>query len=252
VLYASHGWTPGIDPTATIGRGTRWEGPIAIGAHTVIGAGVRLGRNVRIGPGCVVGEGVVVGDETHLYPRVVCYPGTVLGRRVVLHAGVAIGVEGFGYARDRAGGEHRRIPHIGKVLIGDDVEIGANTTIDRGSVDDTVIGAGTKIDNLVQIAHNVHIGARCLLMSQVGVAGSTHIEDDVIVAGQAGIGDHVVIGSGAGIGGQSGIVRDVPPGQVVFGTPAREKARYLRAQAALYRLADLVDELEALVGRREP
>src|SRR5207249_4525830 len=196
----------------------------------------------------VLGDGVTVGDDTRLHPHVVAYPGTEIGRRVVLHAGVRLGNDGFGYvAADGSGHGHRRVPHVGRCLIGDDVEIGANSCIDRGSVDDTVIGPGTKIDNLVHIAHNVRIGARCLIMALAGIAGSVQVEDDVIIAGQSGISDHLTIGRGARLLVQSGVISDVPADATLFGYPARPRRENLRAQAAMYRLAKIVDELEALV-----
>jgi len=164
-----------------------------------------------------------------------------------VHAGVVLGSDGFGYIPGRNGEPHRKIPHVGRCLIGDDVEIGANTCIDRGSVDDTVIGSGTKIDNLVHIAHNVRIGARCLIMAQAGIAGSCQVEDDVIIAGQAGVSDHVTIGRGARLLVQAGTIADVPAGATLFGTLARPHREYLRGQAALYRLAKIVDKLEKLV-----
>lgn len=249
VLYPQPVWEPGIHQTAVIGASARWEEPVAIGPHVVLGAGVRLGRNARLGASCVLGEGVVIGDDALLYPGVICYPGTVVGDRVILHAGVVLGSDGFGYVSSPEGGGHRKIPHVGGCVIGHDVEIGANTTVDRGSVDDTVIGDGTKIDNLVQVGHNVRIGQRVLIMAQVGVAGSTHIEDDVILAGQVGVIDHLTVGRGARIAAQTGVIKDVPAGASFSGFPAREHREFLRAQAALYRLAKIVDDLEAMVGR---
>jgi len=208
---------------------------------------VQLGHNVRIGAGCVLGEGVAVGDDTLLYPGVTLYAGTALGKRVIVHAGAVLGSDGFGYIPGKGGEAHRKIPHVGRCLIGDDIEIGANTCIDRGSVDDTVIGSGTKIDNLVHIAHNVRIGARCLIMAQAGIAGSVQVEDDVIIAGQAGISDHLTIGRGARLLVQAGTIADIPAEATYFGTPARTHREFLRAQVALYRLAKIVDDLERLV-----
>src|SRR5438093_3256333 len=247
VLYPQAVWEAGVHPTAGVGRGAGWQGPVEIGAHAVIGAGVQLGRNVRIGAGCVLGDGVAVGEDTQLYPGVTLYAGTALGKRVIVHAGAVLGSDGFGYIPGKGGEAHRKIPHVGRCLIGDDIEIGANTCIDRGSVDDTVIGSGTKIDNLVHIAHNVRIGARCLIMAQAGIAGSCQVEDDVIIAGQAGISDHLTIGRGARLLVQSGVISDVPADATLFGYPARPRRENLRAQAAMYRLAKIVDELEALV-----
>jgi len=164
-----------------------------------------------------------------------------------VHAGAVLGSDGFGYVPGKDGEAHRKIPHVGRCLIGDDVEIGANTCIDRGSVDDTVVGAGTKIDNLVHIAHNVRIGARCLIMAEAGLAGSVQVEDEAIIAGQSGIGDHITIGRGARLLVQSGVIADIAPGITVSGYPARPHREFLRAQAALYRLMAIVDELEGLV-----
>lgn len=246
VLYPQAVWEPGVHPTAVVGRGATWQDPVEIGPHAVLGREVQLGRNVRIGAGCVLGDGVAVGDDTQLFPGVTLYSGTALGKRVIVHAGAVLGSDGFGYVPGKDGEAHRKIPHVGRCLIGDDIEIGANTCIDRGSVDDTVIGSGTKIDNLVHIAHNVRIGARCLIMAEAGVAGSVQVEDDVIIAGQAGITDHVTIGKGARLLVQSGSIADIPAGATVSGYPARAHREYLRAQAALYRLAKIVDQLEHL------
>jgi UDP-3-O-[3-hydroxymyristoyl] glucosamine N-acyltransferase len=246
-LYPEPAWEPGVHRTAVIGAGTVWEDPVAIGPYAVLGRGVRLGKNVRIGAACVLGDGVQVGDDVQLFPHVVCYSGTIIGRRVILHAGVRLGSDGFGYVPGRGGEPPRKIPQVGRCIIGDDVEIGANTTIDRGSVDDTVIGPGTKIDNLVQIGHNCRIGARCLIAGQAGIAGSTHVEDDVFLAGQAGLADHVTVGRGARVTVQGGVIGDIAPGATVSGYPARSHREFLRAQGALYRLAKIVDELEALV-----
>src|SRR2546425_957372 len=247
VLYPQAVWEAGVHPTAVIGRGATWQEPVAIEPHAVLGREVQLGRNVRIGAGCVLGDGVAVGDDTQLYPGVTLYAGTALGRRVIVHAGAVLGSDGFGYIPGKGGEAHRKIPHVGRCLIGDDIEIGANTCIDRGSVDDTVIGSGTKIDNLVHIAHNVRIGARCLIMAQAGIAGSVQVEDDVIIAGRAGVSAHLPSGRGARLLGQSGHIADVPAEATMFGYPARAHREYLRAQVAMYRLAKIVGEIEDLV-----
>src|SRR3989441_80941 len=244
VLYPQAVWEAGIHPTAVVGRGATWQEPIAIGPHAVIGREVQLGKNVRIGAGCVLGDGVAVGDDTELYPGVTLYSGTALGKRVIVHAGAVLGSDGFGYIPGKGGEAHRKIPHVGRCLIGDDIEIGANTCIDRGSVDDTVIGSGTKIDNLVHIAHNVRIGARCLIMAQAGIAGSVQVEDDVIIGGQAGVSDHLTIRRGARLPVQSGHIGNVPAAATMFGTPARAHREYLRAQVAMYRLAENLGGLQ--------
>ncbi|MGH7547127.1 MAG: UDP-3-O-(3-hydroxymyristoyl)glucosamine N-acyltransferase [Gemmatimonadales bacterium] len=251
VLYPEPAWEPGVHRTAVIGPGTVWQDPVAIGPYAVLGRGVRLGRNARVGAGCVLGDGVEVGDDVQLYPHVVCYSGTIIGHRVILHAGARLGSDGFGYVPGGSGELPRKIPQVGRCIIGDDVEIGANTTIDRGSVDDTIIGRGTKIDNLVQVGHNCRIGARCIIAGQAGIAGSTHIEDDVFLAGQAGVADHVTIGRGARVTVQGGVIGDIAPGATITGFPGREHREFFRAQAALYRLAKIVDDLEALVRRQD-
>jgi UDP-3-O-[3-hydroxymyristoyl] glucosamine N-acyltransferase len=168
---------------------------------------------------------------------------------VIVHSGARLGSDGFGYVQK--GGQHVKIPHVGRCLIGDDVEIGANTTIDRGSIDDTRIGAGTKIDNLVQVGHNVHVGRLCLIMAQVGLAGSAHVEDGCVLAGQAGVGGHVTIGAGARIAGQAGVFGDVPSGETWSGYPARPHRESLRASAAVLKLPTLLRRLERLLGERE-
>lgn len=236
-----------VHPTAVIGAGARLGQDVSLGPHVTIGAGARLGDRVDVMAGAAVGEGVVMGDDVTLWPNVVCYPGTLIGSRVILHAGVVLGSDGFGYVPGKGGLE--KIPHVGRCVIGDDVEIGANTTIDRGSVDDTVVGPGTKIDNLVQIGHNCRIGARCVIMAQVGIAGSTRLEDDVVLAGQVGLAGHFTVGRGARIAAQSGVTMDVPPGATWFGYPARGSREAMRAIAAGYRLARIVDDLEELVKR---
>ena len=252
LLYPQPVWSPGVHASAVIGRDARWEDPIRIGPNVVIGEGVRVGRNARLDAGCVIGDGVEIGDDAQLFPSVVCYPGTILGHRVMLHAGVRLGSDGFGYVTGQPGESHRKIPHVGRCVLGDDVEIGANSTVDRGSVDDTVIGDGTKIDNLVQVGHNVRIGARCLIMAQTGIAGSTRIEDDCIISGQVGLAGHFTVGKAARIAAQAGVWGDVKPGASVSGYPAREHREQLRAAAAINRLVKLVDELEDLVRRKPP
>lgn len=245
-LYRQPVVIAGVHPSVTIGRGVNLGLRCSIGAGVVIGDGCVIADDVILGANCVLADGVEIGARSHLHPNVTLYAGTRLGDRVIVHSGVVLGSDGFGYVyRDN---QHQRIPHVGRCLIENDVEIGSNTTIDRGSISDTVIGAGTKIDNLVQIGHNVRVGRLCLLMSQVGVAGSATIEDGVILAGQAGIGGHLTIGRGARIAGQAGVFGDVPTGETWSGYPARPHKESLRAHAALFKLAKLLRPIERLLG----
>ncbi|MFN2565926.1 MAG: UDP-3-O-(3-hydroxymyristoyl)glucosamine N-acyltransferase [Gemmatimonadaceae bacterium] len=238
---------PGVDGTATIGRGARLGRGVSVGPYAVIGEGATLGDGVVVGAHCVVGSGAAIGERSRIFPHVTLYDGTELGRRVTVHAGCRIGSDGFGYLYRN--GRHEKIPHVGRCIIGDDVEIGANTTIDRGSVGDTVIGAGTKIDNLVHIAHNCRVGRNCVFAAQVGLAGSVVVEDGVAVGGQAGVGDHRTIGAGARVAARAGVFGDVPGGETWSGYPARPHRESLRAHAALFRLAPLVKRLERLLDR---
>ena len=245
-LYPARPRSPGVHATASIGKGARLGTEVEIAAGVIIGPGAVIGDRVRLDAHVVIGDGVSVGDDSILFPHVTLYPGTSVGRRVRLHSGVRLGGDGYGYVfRD---GQHQKIEHVGRCIVEDDVEIGANSTVDRGSVDDTVIGAGTKIDNLVHVGHNVRIGKLCLLMAQVGIAGSTHIGDGVILAGQAGIGGHISIGSGARIGGQAGVFGSVPAGETWSGYPARPHRDALRAQAAVFKLPAIIRALERLVS----
>lgn len=239
------GW--GIHPTATVGRGARWDGRVAVGAHAVLGAGVRLGADCVVGAHAVVEPGARLGDGCRIGEHATVHAAAMLGHRVVVHPGARVGGDGFRFTLSEGGAE--RLPHVGRCMIGDAVEIGANTTIDRGSIGDTVIGPGTKIDNLVQVAHNVRIGAHCIVLAQAGIAGSTVIEDGALIAGQAGLAGHLTVGRGARVAAQSGVIGDVPPGATVSGYPARSHRDVLRQAAALRRLAPLVERLEQLAGQ---
>ncbi len=238
--------TAGIHPTAVVAADATLGEGVSIGPGAVLEAGVRLGRGSRIGAGAWLGAGVMVGDDTEIGPHAACYPGARLGNRVRLKAGAVIGGDGFGYLRSPEG--HVRIPHLGGCIIEDGVEIGSGTCVDRGSFEDTVVGQGTKIDNLVQVGHNVHIGARCLIMATTGIAGSCRIGDDVTIAGGVGIADHVIVGDGATIGAKGVVFGPgrVEAGAVVSGYPARPHRQFLRAQAALYRLAPAAEALMRL------
>ncbi len=247
LLYPPASHQPGVDPTVRLGRGASLGDDVSVGPGVLIGEGVRIGARTRLDAYVVVGAGVEIGADCHVYPGVTLYSGTRLHDRVIVHAGARLGSDGFGYVfRD---GAHAKIPHVGRCIVESDVEIGANTTIDRGSIDDTVIGAGTKIDNLVHVAHNVRIGRLCLLMAQVGIAGSVRVEDGCILAGQAGISGHLTIGKGAKLAAQAGVFGSIPAGETWSGYPARPHKEALRAQAAMFKLPSLIRALERLVER---
>lgn len=237
----------GVHPTAVIAPDVVLGAGVTVEAFAVIGAGVVLGDRVWIGAHAVVGEGCVVGADSHLFAHTTCYPYVELGARVVLHSGARIGREGFGWVpRD---GRAERIPHVGRCVLGDDVEVGANSCVDRGSIDDTVIGAGTKMDSLVQVGHNVRIGRGCMIASQVGIAGSTRVEDGVQLGGQVGLAGHLVIGAGSTLAAQAGVVGNVPAGQTWSGYPARPHREQLRATAALHRVTALLRPIEQLLAQ---
>jgi UDP-3-O-[3-hydroxymyristoyl] glucosamine N-acyltransferase len=238
----------GVDRTARLGTGVRLGRGVAIGPYVVVGRDVVLGDRVRLGAGVVLEEGVVVGDDCELGAHVACYAGTTIGRRCVLKAGAVLGGPGFGYISGPNG--HDRIPHVGGCRIEDDVEIGSNSCVDRGSISDTVIGAGTKLDNHVHVGHNARLGAGCMVMGGSVIAGSAEIGKGVIMAGHSGVAGHLRVGDGARIGAKAGVISDVADGLDVSGFPARPHREFLRAQASLYRLAKITDELEALVQAR--
>lgn len=239
---------PGVQPTAIVDPTARVSATASIGPFTVIGAGVAVGHGVSIGASCVVEPGVEIGDGCRIFPRVTLHAGTRLGARCVVQSGSVLGSDGFGYATDERG-RHHRVPQRGGLSIDDDVDIGANVTIDRGSAADTVIGAGTKIDNLVHIAHNVTIGQNAFIVAQVGIAGSASIGDHVVIAGQAGIIGHVKIGDRARLGGQSGVIGEVPADAEFSGYPARPHREQMRAYALFARLPELFERLKAVESR---
>jgi UDP-3-O-[3-hydroxymyristoyl] glucosamine N-acyltransferase len=225
----------GVSPNASIAPNVRLGTNVAVGPFTTIGDSVVIGNNVTIFQNVSIEAGSALGDNSIIYPNVVIYDGTRIGRRCILHAGVIIGSDGYGFAMH--GGKHHKIPQIGIVRIEDDVEIGAGTTIDRAALGETVIGEGTKIDNLVQIGHNVKIGKHCLLVSQVGVAGSTELGDHVFVAGQSGFSGHLKIGHRVQVAAKSAVLEDVPDDTKVMGSPAMPFNEFARRQIALKRLA---------------
>lgn len=235
----------GIHSSVVIAPGVRLGRGVVLEARVSLGQGVVLGDRVRLGAGTVLEPGVSIGEDSELGANVVCHAGTRIGRRCVIKAGAVLGGAGFGYIA--GGGGPERIPHVGGCVLGDDVEVGSNSCIDRGSITDTIIGPGCKLDNLVHIGHNSRMGARCLIMGGSVLAGSADLGDDVIVAGHAAVGGHFRVGHRARIGAKSGVISPVPDGGAVSGFPARPHREFLRSQAALYRLARITDELEALV-----
>jgi UDP-3-O-[3-hydroxymyristoyl] glucosamine N-acyltransferase len=222
-----------VDPSASLHRTVR------VCEFVVVGAGAHIGPRTRLGPGSIISPGVVIGEDCDLVARVTVYSGTILGDRVIAKAGAVLGSDGFGFVPDPATGRYHKFPQVGRLEIGNDVEIGANTAVDRGALDSTVIADGVKLDNLVQVGHNVHIGRNVVVASQTGISGSSVIEDGVIVGGQVGIGDHVRIEQGVILGSQSGVLsKKVLRGKGIFwGTPAKPLAEYLKELATLARLS---------------
>jgi len=234
----------GVHSTAVIGPLVELGEEVTIGAGVVVEPGAHIGSGTRIEAGAVIGPTVRIGEQCHIYPRVTIYHGTTLGNRVIVHAGAVLGADGFGYVRDAATGAYTQFPQQGTLLIEDDVEIGANSTIDRGALKETKIRRGTKIDNLVHIGHNCEIGEDVIVVALTGISGSSTVGNGAVIAGQVGIGDHVRIGPGVILGGQAGVFSGarvtndgLKPGTVLFGTPARPLKQVLREQALLARLA---------------
>jgi UDP-3-O-[3-hydroxymyristoyl] glucosamine N-acyltransferase len=235
---------PGVSPQAMVSHGARVHHGAQVCAMAVIEPGAEVAEGACVGAGSYVGEGCVVAKDTYLYPRVTLYRNVKLGERVMVHSGAVLGADGFGYAQSQTGA--LKVPQVGSVVVEDDVEIGANTTIDRGTLGATRIGKGTKIDNLVMIAHNVQIGQHCIIVSQVGIAGSTRVGNGVIIAGQVGIVDHIEIGDGAVIGAGSGVSGNLTAGKTYLGSPAREISETKRIFAYMARFPEWAKRLRAL------
>jgi UDP-3-O-[3-hydroxymyristoyl] glucosamine N-acyltransferase len=234
----------GIDPRAALGRDVALGRGVAIGPFAAVGDGCRLADGVALGAGVVLGDGVTVGEGSVLHPRVVVYAGCRLGARVVVHAATVIGADGFGYAT--RGGVHHKVLQVGDVVIEDDVEIGAGCTIDRAALGSTVIGAGTKIDDQVMIAHNVVIGPGSILVAQSGVAGSARLGRGVVLAGQSGIAGHLTVGDGARVAAKSALLQDLEAGVTAAGIPAIPISAWRRAQAVWSRLPEVLRRLRRL------
>jgi UDP-3-O-[3-hydroxymyristoyl] glucosamine N-acyltransferase len=231
---------PGIHPSAIVHSSARVASSALIEERAVIGEGAQIGDNARIGAGSVIGAEVIIGRDCNLYPNVTIYPGVRIGGRVIVHSGAVLGSDGFGYVRDHATGHYEKFPQVGRLEIEDDVEIGANTTIDRGALDVTRIARGAKIDNLVHIGHNCQIGEDVVIAAQTGLSGSITIEKNVVLGGQVGIGEHARIEEGVLLGGQGGVLPNKilrGKGIAFWGTPAKPVRAYLKELAALARLA---------------
>jgi len=245
--------TPGIHPTAVMAPDAQLAADCWVGPNVVIESGVTVGAATQLRAGVFLGAGVRVGAHCVLYPRVTVYSGAQIGNRVIVHSGAVIGSDGFGYVF--AEGRQIKFPQLGKIVIEDDVEIGSNTTLDRGSLGSTVIGQGTKIDNLVQIAHNVKIGRHCIIASQTGISGSSEVGDYVVMAGQVGVGDHAHIEDRVIVGGQAGVLpgKIVRSGSIVWGTPCRPMSEFKKTIARMARLdalAEKVKKLEQQIEKR--
>jgi UDP-3-O-[3-hydroxymyristoyl] glucosamine N-acyltransferase len=241
---------PGIHPTAVVGEGVALGDAVSLGPCVVVGDGARLGDRVTVKAHAVIGPGVTIGEDSVIHARVSVRERCALGRRVVVQDGAVIGSDGYGFVTDGEG-RHHKIPQRGPVVIEDDVEIGANTTIDRPAVGETRIGAGTKIDNLVQVAHGVHVGRHVLLAAQVGIAGSSTIGDHVVLAGQVGVAGHLTIGDRARATAQTGIPNSVDAGALVSGYPAIDNRDWLKSSAVFRRLPELKKQLHDLATRLE-
>jgi UDP-3-O-[3-hydroxymyristoyl] glucosamine N-acyltransferase len=247
LLRAFHPEPPtavGIHPTAVVAPGARVAAGASVGPYVVIDDGAAIGEGAVLHPFVCVGAQARIGAGAVLHPHVVLYPRTVVGERVVLHAGAVIGADGFGYIA--RGGRQLKVPQVGCAVLEDEVEVGANSAIDRATLDETRVGAGTKIDNLVQVGHNVRIGRSSILCGQAGIAGSATIGDGVVLAGQSGVSNRVSIGDGARVAGKSAVFDDVAEGKQVAGTPAIEASRWRRQVALLQRLPEIRRRLTAV------
>ncbi|WP_457570709.1 UDP-3-O-(3-hydroxymyristoyl)glucosamine N-acyltransferase [Desulfovulcanus sp.] len=234
----------GQSPQAFIHEDAQVHPSAVIYPHVYIGPGVKIGENTQIFPSCYVGENSVIGDNCIIYPNVSIMARTIIGNKVIIHAGAVIGSDGFGFAQGELGLE--KFPQVGQVIIEDNVEVGANTTIDRAALGETKVGQGTKIDNLVQIGHNVKIGENSILVAQVGIAGSTTLGKNVILAGQVGVAGHLEIGDNCRVAAQSGVGKNLPPHTDVGGSPAMDHKTYLRTSVILSKLPDLLKTIKSL------
>lgn len=235
-----------VDSKAAVDPQARLCAGVGVGAFSIVEAGAEVGPNTKIGAQCYIGRNVKLGKDCRVYPQVVIRENCVIGDRVIIQPGAKVGGDGFGFSPDRKTGRLRKIPQVGNVLIGDDVEIGANVTIDRAMIGSTVVGPGTKIDNLVQVAHGVRTGRSCILVSQVGIAGSSELGDGVVLGGQVGLVGHIKLGDGVQVGAQSGIMSDVPAKTIMFGYPARPHRESFKLQALYGRLPEMHEAIKQI------
>lgn len=240
----------GVHPTAVIDTSAQVHASAHIGPHCVVGGNVRIGPRSILQGGNHVGSNCAIGEAVHLFANVVLYARTEIGNRVRIHSGSVIGADGFGYVED--GGVHLKVPQIGNVIIGDDVEIGACVTIDRGALGPTIIGKGTKIDNLVQIGHNVTLGEHCVIVSQAGIAGSTRLGNYVVLGGQVGLAGHLKIGNRASVAAQSGVMDNIPDGEKWFGYPAQPDRQSKRQMLAVRQLPEFLRRVSELEKKIRP
>ncbi len=250
VLYPISKVEPGIHPSAVVSEDAQVDASARLGAHSTVGCNSRIEAGVELGPHVVVGSNCQIGADSILHPHVVLYDDTKVGQRCILHAGVVLGSDGFGFAQTE--GKHLKLRHVGRVVVEDDVEIGANTTVDRALLDETRIGAGSKIDNLVQLAHNVRLGRGCLLVAQSGISGSTRLGDGVVLAGQSGISGHKELGDGVQVAAKSAVFKSVGAGKKVAGIPAIDAGAWRRQQAVVRRLVEIRKRLVRLEKRLPP
>ncbi len=247
-LYHQKPYRPrGIHQTACVSSTTRLGKDVSIGPFAVVGENVVVGDRVVIHSGVVIGDSSTIGEDTVIHANTAVYEGTTIGKRVILHSGVVVGSDGFGYVRD--GDTHFKIPQVGGVTIEDEVEIGANSTIDRGTMGQTVIQRGVKIDNLVQVAHNVVIGENSVIVAQVGIAGSTRVGRNVILAGQVGVADHIEIGDNVIVAAQAGVGKNIPPNQILQGSPTMPQRDFLRSSVLIPRLPQIKRTVDELMRR---
>jgi len=249
LFFPESAFAAGVHPSAVLAPTAVVDPTAHIGPHCVVGNKVRIGPRSVLQGGNHVGAGSQLDEDVNLFPNVTLYPNTQVGKRVRIHSGAVVGSDGFGYVLDE--GSHRKVPQIGNVTICDDVEIGANVTIDRGALGPTIIGKGTKIDNLVQIAHNVSLGDHCIIVSQAGISGSTKLGNYVVLGGQVGLAGHLKIGNRVSVGAQSGVMNNVPDGEKWLWTPAQPDRQAKRQMIALQQLPELIRRIKELERQLE-